>query len=45
MWVTAGMYAVALLLHTGSYAQWTWEFWPCHIDLGQLKKDIADTLP
>ena len=47
VWLSVIIYAVALLLHTGSYAEWTWEFWkwPCHIDFGQLKKDIADTVP
>jgi hypothetical protein len=46
VWVSVIIYAVALLLHTGSYAEWTWEFWkwPCHIDFRQLKKDIADTV-
>jgi hypothetical protein len=47
VWVSAIIYAIALLLHTGSYAAWTAEFWtwPCHIDSRQLAKDIGDTAP
>jgi hypothetical protein len=46
-WVAGMLYGVALLLHSGSYAEWTWEFWtwPRHIDLGRLKHEIADHVP
>jgi hypothetical protein len=41
--VSATIYAVALLLHTGSYGQWSWAFWTC-IDSGQVKKDLTSNL-
>jgi hypothetical protein len=46
-WVAAVLYGVALLLHSGNYTEWTWEFWtwPRHIDFGRLKHEIADTVP
>jgi hypothetical protein len=47
VWVATVLYGFALLLHSGSYAEWTWEFWtwPRHLDLGQLKREIADHVP
>ena len=41
--VSAIIYAVALLLHPGSYGQWSWAFWTC-IDSGQVKKDLTSNL-
>ena len=46
--VSAIIYAFGLVLHTGSYAEWTWGdvwAWPCYLDFGQLGKDLADTAP
>ena len=45
--VSAIIYAIALALHTGTYAEWTLQFWKwlCLIDFGQLKMDITGHLP
>lgn len=40
--VSAIIYAVALVVHTGTYVEWTWASF-CDIDFRQLEKDIADT--
>jgi hypothetical protein len=46
-WVSALLFAFALLLHSGSYAAWTWRFWewPLQINTTKLKEEIAGNVP
>jgi hypothetical protein len=46
-WVSVLMFAIALLIHSGSYAAWTWRFWewPWQIDSTKLKTELAEYLP
>jgi hypothetical protein len=41
IWVSTIVYAFALWLHSGSYADWTWCFWNWAIDGGRLKQEIS----
>jgi len=44
--LTILLYAVALLLNTLTYAEWTWELWklPWQFDHRQLKTDVSKTV-
>ncbi len=42
VWVTTLIYALALALQSGSYAEWTWRVSTWRIDSGQLQHDVAE---
>lgn len=43
--VTVLVYGLALLLHSGGYADWTWRVWEWRIDGERLRKEIAENVP
>lgn len=45
VWVTLWLFLLALLLHSGTYADWTWNVCLWRLDATKFKKEIANNVP